>query len=495
MKMRNLTAALLAILTLSQISCGGGAAVETAAVTDAKAETETAAAETEDPYKPNLPETDFGGKEFRILTWNRDTDPLVVDFAADAETGDPVLDAVYLRNTKIEEQYNVDLVIDERSRGDFYGAAYNAIAAQDDLWELIDSSIDEMNKLTQSKGLYDLTGLEYLDLTQTWWDQNYIEDMSIGGRLYTILGDVNVFDDTQTIGLIYNKKIAQQFDIDNLYELVWDGTWTIDKLHEYVKLAAADVDGDGDMDEHDRWGMIAERAMLYFQMLGTGGRVAQNDADGYPYLTLNTERNSNALEKGHTLFREKNLVMLSEDWSHLGSNVVVDALIPMFKNDQSLFYFAMVGWGYAQLRDMESAFGILPVPKLDEAQDRYYNGVSQYWATTLGIPVTCPDPNTSAFVLEAMSAASVQTVTKTYNEVVFNSKGMRDEESVEIMDLIKNSRVYDVGYFNNWGSIQDQLKNILNDNPLQFASSYAKWEKIMTKAMEKTIALYEETVE
>jgi len=47
-------------------------------------------------------------------------------------------------------------------------------------------------------------------------------------------------------------------------------------------------------------------------------------------------------------------------------------------------------------------------------------------------------------------------------------------------------------YLNNWVSIQDRLRTILKDNPLQFASSYAKWEKGLIKDLENTIKLYEE---
>ena len=364
--------------------------------------------------------------------------------------------------------------------------------AQENLWHFMESNISEMNSLTQGGYLQDLTGLENLDLSQEWWDQRYVEDMSIGGKLYTILGDINIFDNIQTWGFIYNKKLANQFDLGNLYDLVWDGTWTLDQLNEFIKIAAADLDGDGDMDENDRWGMMTESTNLYFHLLGTGGRVSKNGDDGYPQLTLNTERNATALEKAHGIMIDTERVMQAENWTHLNSSVIGNVMIPMFKNDQSLFYFAAVGWGYCELRDMETEFGILPVPKLDEAQSEYYNGVSQYWATSIGIPVTCAEPDTSAFIMEAMSAASVQTVTKAFNEVVFNSKGLRDEESVEIMKLINKSRVYDIGYLNNWATIQDRLRAILKDNPLQFASSYAKWEKGLIKALENTIKSYEE---
>ena len=60
------------------------------------------------------------------------------------------------------------------------------------------------------------------------------------------------------------------------------------------------------------------------------------------------------------------------------------------------------------------------------------------------------------------------------------------------MKLISKSRVFDVGYLNNWGAIQDRMRSIINDSPLQFASTYAKWEKVLIKNMEKTIESYKD---
>ena len=42
----------------------------------------------------------------------------------------------------------------------------------------------------------------------------------------------------------------------------------------------------------------------------------------------------------------------------------------MFPNNQALFWNENIAWAKA-LRDMETDFGIIPAPKLDEEQDRY----------------------------------------------------------------------------------------------------------------------------
>ena len=481
---RILTAVLSLLLLASAASCAADDGQTKTADSTADTAAVTTAQETESLFHPTLPETDFGGREFRVLVWSRDTDPLVTDFCVDGESGDPVLDAVYRRNAAVEEHYNTKIRFEESGRGDIFGTATKAIMANENNWDVIDSSISDLNTFANNGYLTDLSALDHLDLSAPWWDARFVEDMSINRKLFMILGDINVFDDSCTWAFFYNKDIAASLDITNLYERVYDGTWTVDALYGYARDAAADLDGDGTIGDNDRYGLLTERANLYFHFLGTGERVAKKGADGLPALTLYSERGATALEKIFTMMKDTGCSSINEDRTSGMSNV------KLFRAGASLFNFGGVGGGYSHYRDMTDAFGILPVPKLDESQSEYYNGVSQYWATALGIPVTNDDPAFAAYILEALSAASVSTVTRTFNEVVFNSKGLRDEESVQMMELIARSRVYDIGYLNDWGSVQSMMNQLLTDDSLQFASRYAKLEKIMIRKMEETVSLY-----
>ncbi len=448
--------------------------------------TETVVSETEMLFHPALPETDFDGREFRILCWSRDTDPLITDFCVDEESGDPVLDAVFRRNLAVEEEYNVKILFEEKGRDSILNTATRAILANEDNWDIIDSCINDLYSYANKSYLTELSSLEYLDLSSPWWDARFVDDMSINNKLYMILGDINIFDDSCTWSFFYNKVVADSLGITNLYEKAYDGTWTLDILYDYAKSGAADLNGDGIIDENDRFGMLTERANLYFHFLGTGERVAKKGTDGLPELTMYTERGASALDKIFTMMKDGNCSSINEDRTSGQSN------LQLFRTNAALFHFGAVGGGYSHLRSMTDAFGILPVPKLDESQTEYYNGVSQFWGTALGIPVTDNDPAFAAYMLEAMSAASVSTVTKAFNEIVFNSKGLRDEESIGMLELIAHSRVYDIGYLNNWGSVQSVMNNLMTKDTLQFSSEYAKLEPKMLKDLEKSISLYKE---
>lgn len=62
-----------------------------------------------------LPETDFEGYTFTVAARENNTYWPTLDVWAEAENGEPVNDAVFRRNSKIEEIYNLDIVMLENS--------------------------------------------------------------------------------------------------------------------------------------------------------------------------------------------------------------------------------------------------------------------------------------------------------------------------------------------------------------------------------------------
>ena len=76
----------------------------------------------------------------------------------------------------------------------------------------------------------------------------------------------------------------------------------------------------------------------------------------------------------------------------------------MFPNNQALFWNENIAWAKA-LRDMETDFGIIPAPNLDEEQDRYYNvSAGSYFG--MNIPVSAADPEYVSIVLEGLNSMS-----------------------------------------------------------------------------------------
>ncbi len=93
---------------------------------------------------------------------------------------------------------------------------------------------------------------------------------------------------------------------------------------------------------------------------------------------------------------------------------------------------------------MDSSFGILPFPKLDESQKEYRATASQHTAM-FTIPVTNQNPEQVGRVFDALSYESDRTVLPEYFGVLVEQKGLRNEESIEMLNIIKETRSFDIG--------------------------------------------------
>ena len=109
----------LVMLLSALASCGNGEK-ETEAQTNAdpaanSTDTETVAAETEAPRaEDSLTITDFGGRDYRMISTNQDNRQ--VDINATELTGSTLNDLVYNRNFHVMELYNVSQRIRNTTR-------------------------------------------------------------------------------------------------------------------------------------------------------------------------------------------------------------------------------------------------------------------------------------------------------------------------------------------------------------------------------------------
>jgi len=490
---RRTLSALLALLTVSGIfaSCAQNPSGTVPSDDTTASETTTQAPETTaKTYTPDLPEKNFNGKELKALTFQKSS-AAITDLCAYETMGEPLNDAIYKRNSTIEERYKIDLVIDEQVKNDCKKIVESALLAHEDRWGFLDIAIRETVQFASAGYLHDLVPLNYIDPEAEWWDQRCREEMSILGKVFFLIGDINLFAASETYGLIFNKEVAEAFEVGDLYPMVHEGKWTIDALYTMITKVAGDVDGNGVMDQNDRYGLYTQNDMMNFYN-GAGVRIALKDKDDVPYLVGITDRGIGALEKGHKIMSDANTVFAGDQRNKTigAKSIYTEIIIPAFKNNLGLFYSTGIGNTYKNLRDMEAEYGIVPIPKYDEAQEEYYCGLLESWATVVSIPKTASDPDFPAFILEALSAESVLTVTKTWNEQCFNTKGVRDEESIHMAELIAKSRCYDIGYFFGWGNIGKQIKNQGSAATMNFASNYASLESKAQLALEDTLKLF-----
>ncbi|MBO5671193.1 MAG: hypothetical protein J6S41_06555, partial [Clostridia bacterium] len=261
MNKRHLTAAaLLLAALLATASCGD--AGDTPAVTDAAvdtAATETEAADTR--LHDAVPDQDFGGKTFDILTagnWTNEWTE-IVEFTADEENGEPINDAVYQRNLAIEERFNIDIVeinhmgVDNDG-GTGKGAKYieKSVMASDFAYDASLMGAYDVSTLAYNGYLLDLASeVPHIDLSNPWWDQKANTDLAMKGKMFYPTGDISTIDNDCTFCMLFNKNLLNTYDMEDPYQLVRDGKWTLDKFIEMASQVSGDINGDSKYDEND----------------------------------------------------------------------------------------------------------------------------------------------------------------------------------------------------------------------------------------------------
>ena len=145
------------------------------------------------------------------------------------------------------------------------------------------------------------------------------------------------------------------------------------------------------------------------------------------------------------------------------------------------------------LRDMKDDFGIIPWPKFDETLDRYYTNVDA-GCNLICVPITVGNPECISVVLEAMAYDSYKNVIPTYYDVVLQTKYTRDEESPEMLDLIREGRVYDIGYYYEGfvGEISSIGACLATEADHSFSTFYAKYETKAIAKLEEINGIYRE---
>lgn len=441
---------LFALLISSLASCGETADTpETTPLTEPDTVVESATDTDTTRVLPDLPEQDFEGYTFRGLVRGHVSSHWYTrDFYADEMNGETINDAVFTRNATLGERYNFEVEqLDGVSLG-MESYVRKTVQAGEDAMDIVVGTSGLASLVTEGY-LVDLTEVPYIDLEKPWYDQNANESLSISHKLFTTVSDLTVMDKDATWCILFNKPITADLGLGDFYEMVQEGSWTMDVMLSAMEAASIDLNGDGTMGAEDQWGNTGEHFNVMGFMVGAGAHCFDKDENDLPVVDVLSERYIAAYEKAHLLNDSPNLCMhagrFNNDWN------LIDAA---FTEGRALFTF--VGMNRVTLfREMEMDFGILPAPKYDEAQERYYDVVSSANATFVSIPKSVSDLSRTGFITEAMAAESLYTLTPAYYDITLKTKMARDEESAAMLDIIFDSRVFELGNFYGWGGIYD----------------------------------------
>lgn len=500
--MKRIFALLLCALMLTEglVSCSDNAADETEVLNEEQTggditpsvenAEETVEEETEEVIADDLPEITFDGHDFTIYNTNPESNNwyTTVHIVFEEDSGEPITSAIFNRNISVEERFDVKLVEVEHTAAETK-AVITAGSAEDMDIALLDGT-DGIGFI-QEKLIHDLNTVEYIDLDKPYWDQNAREYLSIAGQYYGGVGDFLTTSLDETVCMYFNRSMVEDFGLDDPYDYVDNMTWTLDKFGEMGSIISMDANGDGKWNDQDIYAIVSLQFQLYpYLVYGTGETYVSKDENDIPYVAYYNERFISAFEKilsichsnGDHFFYDADT---TGNTMGLSNNHRVQEI--MFPNNQALFWVECVCWA-RELREMETSFGIVPAPMLDETQGQYYNfHHGRFYGPVIPVTQTGESLDRTAIILEALNSHSTNTVLKAYYDVSLTTKISRDEKTGEMLDIVFNNLVYDTSIVYGLANINTSIYQMGTANNTDIASFYNRNKKMSEKTISKMI--------
>ena len=437
------------------------------------------------------------GKEFNFLV--RESRIKEIEGSSE-DSGDVLSEALYRRDAVIEERFGVEIgyitVIDNREQWnslidqDVMGnvGAYDAVMP--DYWYGCETRFQFID-------LNDYTHI--MDFSKPWWYKGWNKNAEIEGQLYTAVGSMNLDTIRNTIAIYVNSNLADANGLPDMFELVYDGKWTLDKFIEFAAEAVSDDSGNGKigLTEGDTVGAYLGRQQADHMWINYGVEYTSLNEDGeWSYDGFVSERTVDVYNKVVSMWKNDAFYfgesMNEEDYTINTESANAQSA---FMNDDLLFFGGQLR-STEQFRDMKGDFTIIPFPKYDEEQEDYVSG--NFGVCYFAIPVSAKDPVMSATILEAINAESYRSVVPAYYENALKVKYTRDGgETAEMLDFITERVHFDFGMVNHasLGGIKSFLAIQLYNGNESITSAWESQRSSYEGLLDKLLESYAEMAE
>lgn len=427
-----------------------------------QAETNTAPDEASDEidYEAGLSNERFDGYKFRMLVRKGSLGSQYFDEPQE----DVINSAIYYRNKAVENRFGVTITASESSSNDYETDALNSILAGDDAYDLVFAHSRAAFSYAIQGAAYNIHDISTIHMDKPWWSKNINDNCTVNGKLFVLDGDISISSLGAVNCLLFNKRIFDENGFDYPYDMAKDGTWTFDEFAYLAKKGGNDLNGDGVLKPaDDQYGFVTDPWAAPINILYTGGQKIYdiNDA-GEAELTLYSNKTVEIYDEFFSLLG--NGACLLQTGSVYSGNI--------FTEGRAMFKACVLGDAKG-FRSMDDDFGVVPYPKFDE--DDVYASIANGAAPLIIVPISVSDVERTGAITEALCAYGSKDVLPAFYEVSLKGKFTRDEESEEMMDLIKDSVIYDIGYVSG-GTFQSVGYDLAISTTHDFASYYASRE-------------------
>ena len=475
------SALVLSVLLSAIVSCGGEGRTaneaggnivsDTAESENGAAVIETAAETEADPYAG----IDMGGIEFRVIQ-TEGVEYGTPQFDFESLSGDSVQDAIYTRNRTMEEKLNFRLTVTENK--DYANVVQKSVRAGEDAYDAVMNTSDLTASWIASGILYNMLDIPTISFDSPWWDTEFNNGLILNKKyLYQMSGSISPGVLIRSVALAFRTGTVKDNGLPLPYDTVREGRWTYDEMDRYARTCQ-NLNGESSYGTSGRsfWGYATFGGWISVAAIAAG-QIVKLDENGTPYFAGADEALVNAYERMQQSFSGDGMT------SNGGGDYASD-YIAFYKDNRALFMVSAIG-NMIYLRDMDAEYGILPMPKFTE-DGQYLNSLGSSFI--LGVPATNGKIDKTGTILDCLGRYGMDNVIPVYYDSLCY-RGMRDNDSIEMLNIINAGLVSDLGRFYGW-TVQflDGIGDKLIKGKLNVVSEMEKNASRIQKSIDKTMA-------
>jgi len=376
-----------------------------------------------------LPEITFDGEEFVIYG----SDQLDWYNVAEGYLGETFNDSVYERNLRIASRFDIDLNIMPELTGDPSATMANSVKAGIDEYDLISSQCIVMGMDLTDEIFLDFRTVPYVNFEQPWWNSSTDELLTVNNRTFLAVGAFNLSAIGSMKVVFYNNDVAMNHQLEDIFDVVYDGRWTLDTMEQITTGMYTDINANGEKDTGDGFGYAWSGDDLLYYQYAFGKTFAEKDEAG----NIVTDR----------YYDEKLVAICDKLWDYIKNRQDMHfgtSALGVFMQGNTLCGASLIR-SYDSLLNTDIDFAVIPLPKWDENQERYLTTVDGA-CDVQAVLKTAKNLEMVGVVTEALNADTWKNVEYAYYEKVLKNRGLQDPRNLEVMDMIIEGRVFDFGY-------------------------------------------------
>ena len=428
---------------------------------------------------------DYGGYEFKILYFSMGDGLNQQDFDATTYNGEVLNDLIFKKNSIVEEEYNIKMKLDLLPKSEQAALIRNVVASGDEPHDVYGIGYQYLS-LAYEGLLVDLNTLEDLKFDEEWWDSNWNKSMGVNDQLYCASGDFSIQTQLSVSVICFNKKMFETYALEEPYDLVRSGEWTYEKLLGYISNFYVDLNENGELDVDDKYGLTGWRAESAYSMFYSSGfSFGMNSKQNGLQLKYNADKLNTAFESVYKIWNEY------QSYLNHGSSSTHSYSWDVFKDDRALFCDTALSKIGLFLKDMESPYGILPLPKMNEGQENYASYTGRI------IPLTCvskaiSDPQRAGNIIEALCTVSYDNVTPDTFSIVTKLQNAHDADSGEMIDIAIRNKFFDPIHWYEITGLHQMSEMLLKENSTNIMSYVKTYYEPAKKELNKINEKYSE---